>query len=70
MVAGKSRGGDRHQRHSANRDEDDADPQICALIRDEARGNSLVDDVALLKEQLPGRHGRADDRDDQQHNLA
>jgi hypothetical protein len=68
-MAGKGPCGDRHQRDGADRDEDNADPQIGALMRDEARGNSLVDDVALLKEQLPGCHGRADDGDDQRHHL-
>jgi hypothetical protein len=39
-----------------NDDQRDAEPQVEALVFDEARGDALVDDVALLEEQLPGRH--------------
>src|SRR4029077_13477736 len=48
----------------------DADPEVHALVADEARRYPLVDHVALLEEQLPRSHRRADDRDDQQHNVA
>ena len=41
-----------------------------AARSDEARRDALVDDVALLEEQLPGRDRRADDGDDEQHHLA
>jgi hypothetical protein len=67
---GKGRGGKRHHRHRADDHESDADPQIGALIADEARSDALVDDIALLEKELPRRHRRADDRDDQQHHVA
>ncbi len=57
-------------RDSADHDEHDADPQICPLILHEARSDALVDDVALLEEQLPRRDRRADDGDDEQHDVA
>ena len=56
-------------RHGAEDHDGDADDQIEALVVDEARSDALVDDIALLEEQLPGRHGRADDRDHQQHHI-
>ncbi len=68
-MSGKSRRGHPHQGDGADRHEHNADPQIRTLVLDETRRDSLVDDVALLEEQLPGRHCRADDGDDQQHHL-
>ena len=41
--------------------------RAAALVAQKARRYPLIDHVALLKEQLPWSHGRADDRDDQQH---
>src|SRR6516165_10817016 len=46
-----------------------SNPQIDALVLDETRADALVDDIALLEEQLPGRHRRVDDRNDQQYHL-
>ena len=63
--AGESRGREGHHRDRADDDERDADPQIDPLVADEARRDALVDHIALLEEQLPGRHGGADDGDDQ-----
>ncbi len=54
----------------ADDDEADADPQVEPLVANEARRDALVDDVALLEEQLPGRDRGADDADDQQHHVA
>src|SRR5713101_6097292 len=68
-ASGKSRRGHPHQGDGADRHEHNADPQIRTLVLDETRRDSLVDDVALLEEQLPGRYCRADDGDDQQHHL-
>ena len=68
-MAGKNLGGKAHHRDSADNDESDADPQVDALVFDEARGDALVDHVALLEEQLPGRDGGADDSDDEQHDV-
>src|ERR1700694_1866431 len=53
-------------RYSSDDDESDPQPKVYALILDETGGDALVDDVALLKEELPGRHGRPDNRDDEQ----
>jgi hypothetical protein len=53
----------------AHNDEPDPDPQIDALIADEARRDALVDDIALLEEKLPGRDRRAHNGDDQQHHV-
>src|SRR6202011_1383196 len=50
--------------------ERDAEPQIGTLVTHEARRDALADDVALLKEELPRRHGGANDRDDQQDHFA
>ena len=59
--------GDTDQRGGADDDHDSAEPGVDALVVDPARGDALVDDVRLLKEQLPRRDGRADHRDDEQH---
>ena len=56
-----------HQGRTADDHDDDADPQVCLLILHEPRRDPLVDDVALLEEQLPRRDRGADDPDDQQH---
>jgi hypothetical protein len=69
-LSSKSRRSERHHRDRADHHKQDAYPQICALVGDEARADALVDDVALLEKQLPRRHSRADDRDYQQHHLA
>jgi hypothetical protein len=66
---GEGRRREHHHGDGADHDDGDADPQIDALVADEARRDALVDDVALLKEELPGRHCRADDGDDQQHQV-
>ena len=66
----KACGGEGHHRHRADDHHDDADPQVGPLVADEARRDALVDDVALLEEQLPRRDGGADDADDQQHDVA
>nr|CUV13469.1 conserved protein of unknown function [Ralstonia solanacearum] len=58
-----------HHGHRARHRQHDAEPQVGALIADEARRDALVDHVALLEKQLPRRHRRPDDRDDQQHHL-
>src|SRR5258708_7666023 len=68
-VAGKRLSSKRHDRHCAGDHDRDADHEIDALIPDETRRDPFVDDIALLKEQLPGRHRGADDGDDQQHHL-
>ncbi|KAK0349205.1 hypothetical protein LTR94_034101, partial [Friedmanniomyces endolithicus] len=67
--AGKRGGGERHHRHRADDDDRDADPQVDPAIGHEVRTDALVDQVALLEKQLPGRHGGADDRDDEQHHV-
>ena len=67
--AGEGRGGERHHRDGADDHDDDADPEVDPLIAHEARRDALVDDVALLEEQLPRRDRRADDGDDQQHHV-
>ncbi len=67
---GKHRRAERDHRDRADHDEHNADAQVHPLIADEARRDPLVDDVALLEEQLPRRHGGADDGNDQQHHLA
>src|SRR5665647_2131825 len=64
---GKRRCGEGHHRCGTNYHEDDAEPQVDPLVADEPWGDPLVDDVGLLEEQLPRCDGRADDRDDQQH---
>ena len=56
-TARESRCRKRHHRDRANDDEKDADPQVRALITNEARRDALVDDVALLEEKLPRRDG-------------
>ena len=66
----ESRGSERHHRDRADDNEHDADTEIGAFITHEARGDALVDDIALLEEELPRRHRGADDRDDQQDHLA
>jgi len=68
-MTGKGCGGGPHQGDGVDRHEHDADPQIRTLVLNETRRDALVDDVALLEKQLPGRHCRADDGDDQQHHL-
>src|SRR5664279_2505342 len=69
--AGAARGPVRrhHQRRRADDHYDRAEHGVDALVADEPGGDPLVDDVGLLEEQLPGRHGGADDRDDQQHGV-
>ncbi len=42
---------------------------VGALVADETRRDALVDNVGLLKEQLPRGHRGADHRDDQQHRV-
>jgi hypothetical protein len=62
----------RRKRHDCQRacnHDRDADHEIDALILDETRRDPFVDDIALLKEQLPGGYGSADDGDDQQHHF-
>ena len=67
--SGEGRGAEGHHRYRADDDEHDAEAEIDLLVAHEARRDPLVDDVALLEEQLPGRHRGADDGDDQQHHL-
>ena len=62
--------GESDDRDGADDDERDAEPEIEALIADEARRDALVDDIALLEEELPGRDGGADEADDEQHQVA
>ena len=38
------------------------DHRVQPLVVDPPRRDALVDDVRLLKEELPGSHGRAHDR--------
>ena len=66
-VPSERRSGDSHDRAGPEDHHDDADPEIGLLVLDEARGDALIDHVALLEEQLPGSDGRPDDADDQQH---
>src|ERR1700730_3845162 len=68
-VTGKRLSGERHDRHCAGDHDRDADHEIDSLMLDETRRDPFVDDIALLKDQLPGRHRGADDRNDQQHHL-
>src|SRR5208337_136136 len=66
----KSRRGAGDDRDRAEDGERDSEPQIQPLIADEAGRDPLVDDIALLEEELPWRHGRADQPDDEQHHIA
>src|SRR5690348_18157042 len=69
-VAGESRGRETDHGHASEDHEDDAEAEIDPLVAHEAPRDALIDDVALLKEELPGRYRRADDGDDEQHGLA
>ena len=69
-FAVESRGGEGHHRHRADDHQHDAEPQVGLFVVDEARRDALVDDIALLEEELPGRDRRADDGDDEQHHVA
>ncbi len=69
-MAGEGRRGNRDDRDRADDHQRDAEPEVRPLILDEARRDPLVDDVALLEEELPGRDGRADEADDEQHHVA
>ena len=69
-LAGENRGGEPHHRDTPDHDKGDADPEVEPLVSDKSRGDALVDDVALLEEQLPWRHRGSDDGDDEQHHLA
>ena len=55
--------------HRADDHQHDAQPQIDALVADEARRDALVDHIALLEKQLPRRDGGADNTDDEQHHV-
>ena len=68
-MAHEHLGGKGNHRHRTNHHQRNAQPQIGPLIGDEAWGDALVDDVALLEEQLPGGHRGADNADDQQHHV-
>ena len=68
--SGESRRGHGDNRRRADDDEPDAEPKVQPLVADEARRDALVDHVALLEEELPGRDRCADETDDQQHNVA
>jgi hypothetical protein len=54
-TARKDRCRDRHHCHSSNDNEQDANPQTGAPVAQEAGRDALVDDIALLEEQLPSR---------------
>jgi hypothetical protein len=69
-LAAERRRREGHHRHCAHDDHDDSQPEVEPLVSDEARGDPLVDDIALLEEELPWRDGGANDRDDEQHDLA
>ena len=69
-VPSESRRGEGDDRHRADDDEPDAKPEVQPLVADEARRDALVDHVALLEEELPGRDRRADETDDEQHHVA
>ena len=47
--ANECRGGERHHRDGTNDYEEDAKPQVNALVTDEARRDPLVYDVALFE---------------------
>ena len=68
--SGKRRRGEEHQRHGTDHDEHDTDGEIEPFVVEETRRDALVDDVALLKEELPRRDRGADDRDDRKHDHA
>jgi hypothetical protein len=63
------RGRKRHHCDGADHDETDPEPQVKSLVADEARRDALIDYVALLEKQLPGRDGGSYDRDDQEHHI-
>ena len=69
-LAREGRRGEGDDRDRADDHQRDAEPEIEPLVADEARGDALVDDIALLEEQLPGRDRRADEADDDQHHVA
>ena len=66
------------QRHSVLRDglsskerpRSSSHAEIEPLVLDEARGDALVDHIALLEKELPRRHHGSDDGDDEQYHLA
>src|ERR1700730_12656454 len=68
-MTSKRLSSERHDRHCTRDHDRDADHEIDALILDETRRDPFVDDIALLKEQLPGRNRGADDGDDEQHHF-
>ena len=53
----------------SDQDDEDANPQIDALIIHEARRDTLVDQIGLLKKKLPRRDRGSHHTDDQQHDL-
>ncbi len=67
--ASESHCGESHHRDGADDDQNDSEPKVGALIAHEAGRNPLVDDVALLKEELPRCDRRPDDRDHKQHDF-
>src|SRR5579863_7404146 len=69
-MSGEGGGGEADHGHRPEHDQSDAETEIDPLVAHEARRDPLVDDVALLEEELPGSDRRADDRDDEQHDLA
>src|ERR1700734_492626 len=64
-----SPGAGHHQSGRADHHHEGPQGGVDSLVADEARRDAFVDDVGLLKEQLPWRHRGADDSDDQQHRI-
>src|SRR5438105_12958413 len=58
-----------HDGRGPDDDDQRADDRVGALVWNPARRDPLVDDVRLLKEQLPRRHRGADDGDDEEHRI-
>src|ERR1700680_1831421 len=56
-----------HDRGGADDNDERADDRVGSLVRDTTRSDALVNDVELLKEELPRRDRGTDDGDDQEH---
>ena len=66
-MASQSRRGHGHQRTRTNDHDERTQNGVDALVVQPARRDVLIDNVGLLKVELPGSHGGANDGDDQEH---
>ena len=65
----KDRCAEHHHCNGTDHDENDTQPEVGFLVTDEAWRDAFVDDIALLKEQLPRSDRRADNPDDKKKNI-